>query len=110
MLSVKDGKLRFTLPRPGLYELRSQSDLSEGKWLFVSVVYDGTNVTLYIDGAEDTSGTANIDQVDSDQPVRIGFERIISSDPGYLDGRIDEVRIYNRALSDVEIQQLFSLN
>ena len=107
VLSAKAGRLKFTLPRPGLYELDSQSTLAESEWLFVSVVYDGANLKLFINGAEDASDTVAIDQVDSDQPVRIGFERIIISDPGYLDGLVDDVRIYNRALSDAEIQQLY---
>ncbi|MBW2158788.1 MAG: LamG domain-containing protein [Deltaproteobacteria bacterium] len=107
VLSVKGGKLKFTLPMPGLYELDSQSTLAEMQWLFVGVVYDGTDLKLFINGTEDASDTTTVDQVDSDQPVRIGFERIIISDPGYLDGLVDDVRIYKRALSDGEIQQLY---
>jgi len=106
VLSVRSGKLKFTLPRPGLYELDSQSTLTEMQWLFVGVVYDGTDVKLFINGTQDASGTFAAAQVDSDQPVRIGFELIISGDPGYLDGLVDDVRIYKRALSDMEIQQL----
>ncbi len=106
VLSVRSGKLKFTLPIPGLYELDSQSTLTEMQWLFVGVVYDGTDVKLFINGTQDASGTFAAAQVDSDQPVRIGFELIISGDPGYLDGLVDDVRIYKRALSDMEIQQL----
>ncbi len=107
VLSVRGGKLKFTLPRPGLYELDSQSTLAEMQWLFVGVVYDGTDLKLFIDGTQDASGIFAAAQVDSDQPVRIGFEQIISGDPGYLDGLVDDVRIYKRALSDGEIQQLY---
>jgi hypothetical protein len=107
VLSVRGGKLKFTLPTPGLYELDSQSTLAEMQWLFVGVVYDGTDLKLFIDGTQDASGTFAAAQVDSDQPVLIGFEQIISGDPGYLDGLVDDVRIYKRALSDGEIQQLY---
>lgn len=107
MLSVRGGKLKFTLPRPGLYELDSQSTLAVMQWLFVGVVYNGTDLKLFIDGTQDASGTFEAAEVDSDQPVRIGFELIISGDPGYLDGLVDDVRIYKRALSDGEIQQLY---
>jgi len=107
VLSVRGGKLRFTLPNPGLYELDSQSILAEMQWLFVGVVYDGTDLNLFIDGTPDASDTFTAAQVDSDQLVRIGSELIISGDPGYLDGLIDDVRIYKRALSDGEVQQLY---
>ena len=107
VLSVRSGKLRFTLPRPGLYELDSQTTLTEMEWLFVGVVYDGADVKLFINGTQDVSDTFAAAQVDSDQPVRIGLEEIISGDPAYLDGLVDDVRIYNRALSDSEIDQLY---
>ncbi len=107
VLSVRSGKLRLTLPRPGLYELDSQTTLTEMEWLFVGVVYDGADVKLFINGTQDASDTFAAAQVDSDQPVRIGLEEIISGDPAYLDGLVDDVRIYNRALSDSEIDQLY---
>jgi len=96
-----------TRPLPGLYQSDSQSTLAEMQWLFVGVVYDDTDLKLFIDGTQDASGTFAAAQVDSDQPVRIGFELIISGDPGYLSGLVDDVRIYKRALSDGEIQQLY---
>ena len=74
VLSVRAGKLRFTLPQPSLYELDSQSTLAAMQWRFVGVVYDGTDVKLFIDGAPDTADTFTAAQVDSDEPLRIGSE------------------------------------
>jgi len=109
-LGVKDGKARLTLPIPGLYELSSVSDLGLGEWLFVSVVYDGTSLKLFVNGTQDASDNIMVDQVDSTQVVTIGFERILSGEPAYLDGTIDDVRIYRIALSDGEILQLYNVS
>lgn len=109
-LGVKDGKARFTVPIPGLYELSSVSDLGLEEWLFVSVVYDGTTLKLFVNGTPDSSGDIMVDQVDSTQPVTIGFERILSGEPAYFNGTIDDVRIYRIALSDGEILQLYSVS
>ena len=109
-LGVKDGKARLTLPMPGLYELSSVSDLGLEEWLFVSVVYDGTSLKLFVNGTPDASDNIMVDQVDSTQPVTIGFERILSGEPAYLNGTIDDVRIYRIPLSDGEILQLYNVS
>jgi len=68
-------------------------------WYHVAVVEDSTYRAIYINGSLDISD--NI----SDDTIRIGSRA--DSTPFYFDGTIDDVRIYNRALSAQEIQQLY---
>jgi hypothetical protein len=42
----------------------------------------------------------------SESPFRIGFQ---TDDNAYFDGKIDDVRIYNRVLSDKEVNEVFEL-
>lgn len=81
-----------------------------GRWIHMTGVYDGKTMRLYIDGVEIGSREQTGDiQVDGN-PVTIGAEengpesRIVD---GEFDGQIDEVRIYNRALSPTEIKAIF---
>jgi len=75
----------------------------------VAVVYNGlsSTITFYIDGQEAGSSNYQTNPIDSsNDPLFIGIR-------GYdlnrdFDGLIDEVRIYNRALSADEIQELYS--
>lgn len=63
---------------------------SANNWRYYCLTYDGTTITLYYDGAFDTSAVESLNT--GDDNVRIGIWRT-----DYFDGYIDEVRI-----SDVE--------
>ncbi len=81
-----------------------------GRWIHMAGVYNGKAMRLYVDGVKigNRKQTGKI-QVD-DNPVTIGAEengtesRIVD---GEFNGQIDEVRIYNRALSGNEIKAIF---
>ena len=74
-------------------------------WYFVSGVYDATARTLniYVNGALDNGvlrGTIPASQFNATQNVNIGRRAA----GYYFQGTIDEVRMYNRALTALEIQ------
>jgi len=62
------------------------------------------NTILYVDGQEDTvfSGSDNIYNLTADADVSIGTQGWYTTDR-FFDGVIDDVRIYNAVLTDVEI-------
>jgi hypothetical protein len=65
---------------------------------------------LYIDGVEIGSQPLTGRILVDDNPVTIGGEENGSESrvvDGEFDGRIDEVRLYNRALSAAEIQAIY---
>lgn len=64
--------------------------------------------TLYIDGAFNKSNTSYRAVTASTEPTGIG-RRIPTSNNYYFDGRIDEVRIYDRALSADEVESLYQM-
>src|SRR3989339_1824619 len=70
-------------------------------WHHLIGTYDGATVKLYQDGtlAGQTSATGNIDV--NGNPLIIGRQG--TSPAGRFDGVIDEVKIYNRALTDAEV-------
>ena len=72
-----------------------------GTWQHIAATYDGTTARYYIDGAQVASRTVNNGAGVSDT-WRIGAYG--GSPGGFFDGLIDDVRIYNRALSASEIQ------
>src|SRR5205823_8390013 len=70
-------------------------------WTHLASTYDGTTLRLYVNGTQvgSTPTTGNIDV--SSGVLRIGGNAIWGE---YFSGLIDEVRIYNRALTAAQIQ------
>ena len=81
-------------------------------WYHVIVVDTGNAYTLYIDGSEKTLSVTNAGSVDftsfSSPTVDLGRARSGGGVFNYLDGKMDEVRIYDRALSVSEIASLYN--
>jgi hypothetical protein len=109
MLSTMESngsKLRFRLKTNGQTStLISTRNIPVGKWVHVMASYDGSSMRLYLDGKE--SGSLSKTGDISPNPaaaIRVGDNPKTSA--RNFDGVIDDVRIYNRALSAVEIQQL----
>jgi hypothetical protein len=72
-----------------------------GQWQFVAGTYDGSTARIYVDGVQAASKTYTGNVGDSNT-WRIGAYG--SPAGGFFDGKIDNVRIYSRALSASEIQ------
>jgi fibronectin type 3 domain-containing protein len=72
-----------------------------GQWQFVAGTYDGSTARIYVDGALAASATFTA-SIGNSNTWRIGSYG--SPATGFFDGRIDNVRIYDRALSAGEIQ------
>lgn len=73
------------------------------EWGHLALVYDGTALILYKDGEEAARKSAGGELMSNDEPVTIGSRW--ESGQSFR-GAIDDVRIYNRALSQEEIKQV----
>jgi hypothetical protein len=73
-------------------------------WTHIVVVYYGMQPSLYINGAFEKSGLASSYSVHPS--ALIGY----CSSYGYFQGDADDMRVYNRALSDAEILGLYHEN
>src|SRR3989344_2221602 len=80
--------------------------LSAGQWHHLCSKREGTTHTIVGDGgAVSTSGTVSSSAL-SNEVLRIGISSVLAAP---FNGLIDDVRIYNRALSADEISQLYNL-
>ena len=94
---------------PGIY---GKTELEQGKWYHVAGTYDGEMMRLYINGVEEKEVTDNVGEVvdgkwsgtietpADELQLKYGNEIYI--------GAMDEIIIFNRALSAKEIKQLAS--
>ena len=96
-------------PRPAAYINTGGNDLSVAgtssiplnAWAHLATTYDGATLRLFVNGSQVGSKAISGAIRVSTSPLRIGGNAIWGE---YFSGRIDEVRIYNRALSQAEIQ------
>lgn len=89
------------------YSAVGTTNLSTTGWHHFSVVWDDSNgLYIYLDGKLDgstTSSTTSINSLANALAFRIGAE----SDAGVpFDGKIDDIKVYNRALSVDEVSKL----
>lgn len=89
----------------------SKSILSNNTWFYFAATYDGSTMRLYVNSQERASGSAAGSITPSTTPLCIGAEAAASTcgQSSYFTGNIDDVRIYNRALSVDEITNLYIL-
>ena len=77
------------------------------QWSHVAGVYDGASLSIYVNGELVTSKAASGMLQQNSYPLYLGGD--YNNPASYFKGKIDDVRIYNRALSTQEIQILYAL-
>jgi len=81
---------------------------SDGLWHHLAGTYDGSAVKIYVDGVlvDSESATGDIYYPNTDVAVGIGGAPFGNED--YFHGTLQEAAIWGRALSETEIQEVFS--
>jgi chitodextrinase len=82
-------------------EAFSGAALPPNTWTFLAATYDGTTVRLYVNGTQVASQTASGTITTSAYPLQIGGDSIWGQ---FFQGRIDEVRVYDTALTTGQVQ------
>ncbi|OHB57637.1 MAG: hypothetical protein A2173_10470 [Planctomycetes bacterium RBG_13_44_8b] len=87
------------------YSADGQTQVALNEWHHVCGTYDGATINLYLDAAPEATkaSTSGIDVYNTNLWIGANSEY---AEPRYWDGLIDEVIIYNRALSQAEVVYL----
>jgi hypothetical protein len=97
-----DGKLMTSLC---FFELVSEKVITDGQWHHVVLAWNGYRRSLYVDGQEVISDASDFNALSATGDLHIGTSK--SLDAGtFFSGLIDDIRIYNMALSVEEIADL----
>ncbi|MCK5044445.1 LamG domain-containing protein [Candidatus Parcubacteria bacterium] len=91
-------KWRFCIDGNNGNGFSSVSDISVGEWTHLVLTFDGEVGRGYVNGVEEVSRTDST--YTEGTTLRIGGDGVADR---YLDGSIDEVKIYNRVLNAEEI-------
>jgi hypothetical protein len=92
----------FTTAGGALRAATGTAKLAANTWTHIAATYDGTNMKLYVNGVLVRNVLRAGAILTTDGPLHIGGNEVWGGE--WFSGLIDEVRIYNRALSIEEIQ------
>jgi hypothetical protein len=101
-------RLRFRLKTGGTTKtlIASSGNILPGQWVHAVARYNGSTMTLYLNGVQVGSRAAT-GAITGNLNVPIGIGRNPEAYAPF-DGTIDEVRLYNRALDVTEISSLYA--
>jgi N-acetylneuraminic acid mutarotase len=101
------GRLITRLMHPPFDPLVSESVITDVQWRHVGLVYDfdGLKRCLYVDGAEVAIDTDAVGGVGSNGGLYFGAGKTLDA-TSFFTGLIDDIRIYDRALSAEEVAEL----
>lgn len=81
--------------------------LNTGTWYMATLIYDGANTTIYLNGVSDGTSSSGITiAYEAGANTKIGYMDSAPSGYGW-NGAIDEVGIWSRVLTEAEITLLY---
>ncbi len=98
------GGAGLEVPEDSTPTLERRAEIDDGRWHHVAGVYDGTRLLLYVDGSLDASTPADGIINTNDVPLFIGGNAQAAGRD--WNGWIDDVRLYDYALRQVEVASL----
>ena len=100
------GKITFAVYVPGWKSITTpwKKRIVDTDWHHVVAIYNGTKIKLYVDAVLIVNKKVSGNLKSSSSSTYIGSEGAIN----YFDGTIDEVAIYDKALSKEEVTEIYS--
>jgi hypothetical protein len=96
-----DSRIDFSVSFNGAWQsVLAAQDLRVGEFYHVAATYDGSSIALYVDGVL-IAQQSRSDDTSSAESLSLG-----ARSPS-LDGLLDEVTIYDRALDSVEVREIY---
>jgi hypothetical protein len=112
MNSLENIKVGFETGTGADQYVTSTLKYNDNQWHYAVVTNDGANVILYIDGqsvgSKATAG-ASPESIGT-KPVRVGANSRVTPATNFFTGEVDEVRIWNSALSAAQVSAIFGGN
>lgn len=80
----------------------------KNQWYHIAFTWDGTNCKYFVNGAKFYERQWNSTIIPNYKPLLIGKDTPEITE--YLNGKIDDIRIYDKAISETQVDSLFGLN
>ncbi|MDZ7658095.1 LamG domain-containing protein [Fodinibius sp.] len=95
---------QFFVMDSGSSLISSTEDVTVNKWNHIIATYDGSNTEIFVNAKSTATGTGTITTNAIDASIGARNDSLSQ----YFEGRIDEVRFYNRAIDLSEVKSLYA--
>ena len=85
----------------GVLSASMGSSLAINQWTHLAIVFNGSTTLFYVNGALVSTKNLAVSMTARGNPLRIGAD---ASTQQFYKGLLDDVRLYNRALTQAEVQ------
>lgn len=88
------------------YTAEAKNALTVDEWVHIVGIFDGKNVKIFVNGELKGSKEVADSVIESTGGIQIGWDG--TAKDREFHGKIDEVRIYNRAISNEEVKVIYN--
>jgi hypothetical protein len=99
------GSNTILLQSPNGY-LSANGALVKGQWQYIAATFDGKTGVIYINGKLTASGNFALGNA-ADAMINLGGSNFNNVPGKWLNGILDDVKLYNYALSDLAVAQMY---
>jgi hypothetical protein len=89
----------------------SGAQLPQGRWAHVALVNEEGRLTLFQGGEISARGPQPLDQSETQSPIKLSriasWKTASEATNEYFEGKLDDIRIYDRALTEAEVKALY---
>ncbi|MHC4156004.1 MAG: LamG domain-containing protein, partial [Planctomycetota bacterium] len=93
--------------KPKLYDIEGERKLPRREWIHIAGTYDGNEMTSYVNGEVEGTRTPGPNELYADVNDGLGIGGRYGSGADF-EGKIDDVRVYDRAVTRAEIAYIAS--
>ncbi|RJQ18121.1 hypothetical protein C4573_00160 [Candidatus Woesearchaeota archaeon] len=88
-------------------QVASTSTLATNTFYFVAATYNGSNLSIYINGTLQNSTLSNVTIRTNANTIDVGYISTVCADTCYANMTLDELKIFNRSLTANQIWQMY---
>ena len=105
-LKLTGDKISFNWNGAGT--VNSNYAISTNRWYHIAVTFSGTTYRLYIDGIEVKNASGSLPATNDFDCILGAMNRLGSQPVSYFNGWMDEVKIWNKALTPEQLHQIMN--